>query len=111
MVKLSINKIKRLLKIRKNYLKKISTEYDADKIQNQITKCFKKHFEAYTVDFILETLTKFGDAPNVIYDDNGMFAVTSEGYQPVVCGKERITGEFRVYVKKKNIGNLQFARH
>jgi hypothetical protein len=53
------------------------------------------------VDFILECLTRFGQAPNVMYDDNGLFAVSSDGFQPVVTGRQRIDGTISVYVNRK----------
>lgn len=36
-----------------------------------------------------------------MYDDNGMFAVSGDGYQPVVTGRERIDGAMTVVVEKK----------
>ena len=61
-----------------------------DGIQKEISTAIRKNFDQYAVDFILETWTRFGAAPNVIYDDNGLFAVTGDGYQKVVFGKERL---------------------
>jgi len=39
-------------------------------------------------------------APNLIYDDNGMAAVTCGGFHQVVFGDERLEGEFMVIVEK-----------
>lgn len=50
------------------------------------------YFETYPCDFIIETLTKLGQAPNIMYDDNGLFAVSGAGYQPVVTGDEKLEG-------------------
>jgi len=72
-----------------------------DEIQKEISTAIRKNFDQYAVDFILETWTRFGAAPNVIYDDNGLFAVTGDGYQKVVFGKERLEGTFTVFVEKK----------
>lgn len=82
--------------------RKITKEVEAESndIQRRITDEFVKRFLGYEVDFILETLTHFGQAPNLVYDDNGMFAVSGEGYQPVVTGKERLQGGLTVFVSK-----------
>ena len=32
---------------------------------------------------MIESLTKLGEAPNILYDDNGNFAVTGTGFQSV----------------------------
>lgn len=94
--------IEALLKERSALLKDKSRKDDnrIDKIQKDIITAIKKNFNKYEVDFILETLTKFGDAPNLIYDDNGMFAVSGDGYQPVVFGNQKIEGSMTVFVKK-----------
>ena len=73
----------------------------ADEIKDIIVDEFRTNFDKYEVDFIIETLTKFGDAPCVMYDDNGMFAVSGDGYQPVVIDDERIEGDITVYVSKE----------
>ncbi len=90
-----------LLAERKSLLKKGSKSKRIDEIQKQISNAIRKNFDKYEVDFILETWTKFGSAPNVIYDDNGLFAVTADGYQPVVTGNQKIEGAMTVFVQKK----------
>jgi hypothetical protein len=95
---MSEKEIEKLLKDRHPLLS--SDIKKADEIEKEIKKDLMSGFDNYRVDFILETLTMFGEAPNVVYDDNGLFAVSSMGYQPVVCGKQRIEGLVSVYVKK-----------
>jgi hypothetical protein len=90
-----------LVKERDNLLKTDEKNVRVDEIQKQITEVFCKKLNDYEVDFVLETLTMFGQAPNVIYDDNGLFAVTSAGYQPVVTGRQKIEGMMSVFVEKK----------
>ena len=43
----------------------------------------KENFDELEFDFILLELTKLGDAPNVLYDDDGNFAVSGSGMQSV----------------------------
>lgn len=33
------------------------------------------------IDFIIESLTKLGNAPSILYDDNGSFAISEDGFQ------------------------------
>lgn len=35
------------------------------------------------VEFIIESLTKLGESPSILYDDDGHFAVESNGFQSV----------------------------
>lgn len=65
----------------------------ADEIQARITGILRDRFDRFPCDFILETLTRFGQAPSLIYDDNGQWAVLSSGFQPFVWGEERLCGE------------------
>ncbi len=60
----------------------------ADSIKDTIIESIKTNFLMYPVDFILETYTCFGAAPNLVYDDNGRFAISDIGFQPVVMGDE-----------------------
>lgn len=103
MKKYTIEEIQLLIKERLSIIKKGKSQTDpqVDEISEDITNSLIEYFDDYEVDFILETLTHFGDAPNLIYDDNGLFAVTCDGYQPVVTGNQKIEGEFIVFVEKK----------
>ena len=72
-----------------------------DTIQAIIMKAFKDNHEAYPVDFIIETLTHFGQALNLIYDDNGHFAVSVSGFQPISTTSEAFSGDYYVFVEKE----------
>ncbi len=89
------------VKVRLGLLKVDENHPDVDLISAKIIAEFKKNFNKYEVDFIVETLTMFGQAPNIIYDDNGYFAVSGDGYQPVVYGRKKIEGSVQVFVEKK----------
>jgi len=93
-------KIKTLLNERDALYETDYTHPKVDEIQKEISDAIKKDFDKYEVDFILETWTRFGSAPCLIYDDNGMFAISGDGYQPVVTGKKRIDGAVTTFVKK-----------
>lgn len=98
---MSIEEINKLLDERDSLYELDPKEKMVDGIQQLIEKVIKENFDNFPVDFILETYTRFGCAPNLIYDDNGMFAVTGEGFQPVVTGDELIDGDFTVFVQAK----------
>jgi hypothetical protein len=98
---MSIEKILELLDVRSNLLKTDEKNERINEIEKEITEQLKTKYNSYSVDFILETLTEFGQAPNLVYDDNGMFAVSSMGYQPVVTDDERIEGIVSVFVEKQ----------
>ena len=61
-----------------------------------------KRFALYRCRYIKpEKITHLGQSPNIIYDDNGLFAVTSDGFQTVVTGNKKIEGSFLLLVEKK----------
>src|SRR6185295_4543467 len=92
--------IKSLIKKRYKLLNADNVK-EADIIEKKITSSLRNRFKYFSIDFILETLITFGQAPNLINDDNGNWAVSGEGYQPVVTGKEKIDGHVMVVVTKK----------
>lgn len=72
---------------------------EIDILGNQILQLIKKHQDKLSVDFIIESLTKLGFAPSILYDDNAHFAISSEGFQSI-SSKPSDT-EMTLYVKKK----------
>lgn len=74
---------------------------EIDECSEQIFEKLKKGKEVLDVDFIIEILTHLGDAPNILYDDNGNFAVENSGYQTVsVDEKNNMSMTFFVESKK-----------
>ena len=55
---------------------------EIDTLGGQVRDILKNQSGSFEVDFIIESLTKLGDAPQVIYDDNGHFAVSGDGMSP-----------------------------
>jgi hypothetical protein len=51
-------------------------------------------------EFIFEELTKLGHAPNLLYNDNGKFAITGNGFQSVVTGDEVEDVEMQFFIEK-----------
>lgn len=56
-----------------------------DKLGEEILSLLTNHSDELEFEFIMEQLSMLGQAPNLLYDDNGHWAVTSEGWQNVVA--------------------------
>lgn len=56
---------------------------EIDILGEQILTLLQLHHKDLPVDFIIEELTKLGQAPSLLYDDNGHFAVTGDGYSTI----------------------------
>lgn len=64
----------------------LNVDYDdpiADKIENEIIQILINNFNDFEVDFVTETITYLGYAPQLIYNDNGKFAIGTLVYFPV----------------------------
>jgi len=59
-----------------------------DKLGSKIYNSIKQLVNELEFDFILEQLSRLGDCPCLLYDDNGRWAVVSDGYQNTVFGDE-----------------------
>lgn len=93
--------IEHLLFRRKEYLNRYESSFDnelgdytinepkeIDEIANEIVDYILKHKDEIEFEVIIESLTHLGGAPNLLYDDNGHFAITDEGIQSVCYGDE-----------------------
>jgi hypothetical protein len=60
---------------------------EIDELAEEIERRIKEWRNLLSFEFIMEQLTMLGDAPNLLYDDNGHWAITGEGYQNVVTGE------------------------
>lgn len=74
---------------------------ELDMLSFEIIDSLIKQYRYLQPDFALECLTHLGHAPTLANDDNGMWAVSGECYQPVVYGKMRIEGAVTVMYHKK----------
>ena len=63
-------------------------EKKIDELASEIEKYIKAYHEQLPFEFIMEQLSNLGQAPNLLYDDNGNWAVTCDGFQSVVMGDE-----------------------
>lgn len=106
----------KLHKLRYEFIKKLDSEDFSDKdsekydiqidlLSNQILETIKQFFKELEVDFILEQLSNIGCCPNLLYDDNGHWAISSEGYQNVVIGDDPQDVNTHFFVKAENWKN------
>jgi len=56
---------------------------EIDILGEQVLSLLKSNSAVLDIDFILESLSKLGHAPNLLYDDNGNWALTSDGVQTI----------------------------
>jgi hypothetical protein len=63
-------------------------EEKIDELAAEIEKYIKLYSEQLPFEFIMEQLSRLGQCPNLLNDDNGHWAVTCDGFQNVVCGDE-----------------------
>lgn len=77
--------------------------HEIDELADQIYSLLKNHKDDLSFEFIFEQLTKLGHAPNLLYDDNGHFALVGDGYQSVP--DEISDVEMQFFVEKEHWKN------
>jgi len=73
-----------------------------DELGEEIEKYIILYCDQLPFDFSMEELSKLGQCPNLLNDDNGNWAVTSDGYQNVVAGDNPEDVETHFFVEAKN---------
>lgn len=61
----------------------VNVDDKLDEFENKIYTLLTEYHNALPVDFVLEELTKLGHCPSLVYDDNGHWAIVTDGYQNV----------------------------
>ena len=89
------------IKQRENSWNEEKEEYEIDpseidELANQIQDLIKSGRYELPFEFIIEELTKLGDAPCIFYDDNGHFAISGDGYCSVSLEVDDWEGTFFV---------------
>jgi len=72
---------------------------EIDDMADEIFEMIKIHQWNLPVEFILEELSKLGQAPCLLYDDEGHWAVAGDGIQPVTIG-DPIEMEMTHFIEK-----------
>lgn len=58
-------------------------------------------FDWLKIEDVLETLTKMEYAPNLLFDDNNLWAIVTNGTQPIT-GKQILHGNMTFFCEKKD---------
>lgn len=103
-IKQNIKKISKqrdnlLLEWEKTDFENKEIEDKIDILANQILELLKLGKEYLDIDFVIEELTKLGWAPCIVYDDNGHFAISGDGYQNI--SEEVKDSSIVTFVKKE----------
>ena len=67
-----------------------------DQLADEILDLLKKLRDDLPFEFIFDELTKLGQAPCLLYDDNGYFAISASGYCSVNLEPDNWEGSFFV---------------
>jgi hypothetical protein len=87
------------------------SETKMDELANQIFESLKENLYSLNFEYIIENLTMLGHAPNLLYDDNGRFAVIGDGMSSMVFdGPDDWSGHFFVK-KEKWFNTIREALH
>ena len=71
-----------------------------DQLSNQIVERIKESFDNLSFEFILDQLSRLGDAPCLLYDDDGHWSITSDGIATIsIDGPLDWRGSFSVAKK------------
>jgi len=82
-----VKEIEKLIKTRKGFFDsdgEMSDEKKIDEYAAKINELLKKHIDELDPEFILEAVTHLGCWPQLIYDDDGHWAVSEEGISNVI---------------------------
>jgi len=78
---------------------------EIDRIADKMVDIFKKQNPDigyyYPPDFVIKCLTRIGQCPSLIYDDNGHFAIGSEGFQNVAITDDPIDLQISFVIPKE----------
>jgi len=56
---------------------------EIDQLGGEINTLLKFHIDILPVDFVIESLNKLGYSINIVYDDNGHYAISYAGMQSI----------------------------
>lgn len=96
-----VKEIQKLVEERSKLLDINYNDPKADDLQKDIEVLVIADFENLDCDFIIETYTKLGRCPSVLYDDNGFFCVCENGTQDIPVS-------FDEGVEEKLVQNMSF---
>jgi hypothetical protein len=79
---------------KRNVALEVDDDVLVDRYAEQIFAGLKESQDTLPVEFIIESLTKLGHPPSILYDDNGHFTIGADGSQNLpTIGDEHKTKE------------------
>jgi len=75
---------------------------EIDELSKEIIHLLFKNESKLDTDCIIQSLTSLGYSPNILYDDNGHFAVISDGIQTVSMDDEAVDMDMSFFIEKEN---------
>ncbi len=82
-------KIEALLVKRTALLELDTDDPVVDAMAREVTRLLSENESKLSVEFILESLTKLGGAPSLLYDDNAHWTVGGDGMQNLISDEDR----------------------
>ncbi|MFW6310905.1 MAG: hypothetical protein ACOC1K_01590 [Nanoarchaeota archaeon] len=102
--------IERLSKQRYELLEEDYDSHEANVLGDNIYDILKKGVYTLPFEFIITELTKLGHSPNIVYDDNGHFAISGDGFNQVNLEKSDMN--LQIFIEKDDWkDNLRDALH
>jgi hypothetical protein len=98
------NSISRLIEERSDLLDLDYNDPKADEMTEEIIKLLVENHKSLPVDFIIESFTKLGHCPSILYDDNGFFSIQSDGMQDLPVdskGNEKLVTDISFIIEDK----------
>lgn len=100
------NKRNHFLKLQEESYDDIKMDYgykpkEIDELSEHILEKIKSWRKLLPFEFIIEELTNLGWSPNLLYDDNGHFAIVSDGFQNISIEDGPIDNDMYFNVKKE----------
>ena len=96
------NSLIKVLNEEKNSPEKIQDlDNKVDELTKEILAYIKLYFNDLPFEFIMEQLSYIGWCPNLLNDDNGHWALATDGFQNVVVGDEPEDVDTSFFVEAK----------
>ena len=93
-----------LLASRSKLLEKDYNDPKVDDMTKEIIQAIKIDFDNLDSDYIIESYTKLGASPSILYDDNGFFSIQSNGTQDLPVddkGNEKLVQNISFFIDDK----------
>jgi len=107
-IKVLVNKRKEILKQHEDSCDEKISDYTIEEpeeiftLRDEILNLIFKYEPELDTDCIIETMTELGYAPNILYDDNGNFAVITDCFTSVSFGDDPVDMDMSFHVEARH---------